>query len=436
MNVIHPELECAVGKVAFEDALQRLLSIVPAPFECALTRTVTCPGHVLAEAVVACRDLPSFDQSAMDGYAIFAADAATQKFLPVIGRTAAGEAPGRLVTPGAYRVFTGAPIPLGADCVVVQEDVHVVGKNLILNATPPRGANIRRRGEDVRIEDLLISAGTVLDWRHQTMLAAQGIQLVAVRRPARVAVLSTGNGFSASPDLAPGQIHDSNLSMLAGLLAAWGADVRTTLTTRDDRTAMRAAFQRIAAEVDLVVSTGGVSVGEEDHVRAAVHEAGGRAALLKVAMKPGKPLAFGRVGDAVFLGLPGSPQAALAGAVGFLNPLLAKMSGKLPPAPCFARTRFAIRHKPGRSEFVPVRLRAPDGCLWAEVLGPRGSGRLRPMLEADGLAFLRADQGDIGPGKIVPVSRLPVASQVDAAVWCRGDAMIKSFRDHLEVLMP
>jgi molybdopterin molybdotransferase len=415
MNAIHPGLECAVGNVAFEDALRGLLCLVPAPVPFRPVRTGACLGRVLAETVVARRDLPGFDQSAMDGYAIFAADAARQKFLPVIGRTAAGQAPGRLVTPGAYRVFTGAPIPLGADCVVVQEEVQLIEEKLILDAAPPRGANIRRRGEDVRIGDILISAGTVLDWRHQTMLAAQGIQVVAIRRAVRVAVLSTGNELSTTSDLAPGQIHDSNLSMLAGLLSAWGADVRTTVTSRDDRTAMRAAFQYIAEDVDLVVSTGGISAGEEDHVRAVLHEAGGRAAFLKVAMKPGKPLVFGRLGNAVFLGLPGNPQAALAGAVGFLTPLLARISGTMPPAPCFARSRFAIRHKPGRSEFVPVRLRAPDGCLWAEALGPRGSGRLRPMLDADGLAFLRADQGDIGPGNIVSVRRLPVASHVDVA---------------------
>jgi molybdopterin molybdotransferase len=151
-----------------------------------------------------------------------------------------------------------------------------------------------------------------------------------------------------------------------------------------------------------------VSAGEEDHVHAAFREAGGRAVLLKVAMKPGKPLVLGRLGDAVFLGLPGNPQAALASAVGFLSPLLARMRGTAPPPPCFARSRSAIRHKRGRSEFAPVRLCASDGSLWAEVVGPCGSGQLRPMLDADGLAFLRADQGDIEPGDLVPVRKLPV----------------------------
>jgi molybdopterin molybdotransferase len=268
---------------------------------------------------------------------------------------------------------------VGADRVVVQEDARVSEGKLFVNAAPPSSANIRRQGEDVRTGDVLIAAGTVLDWRHQTVLAAQGIDTIAMRRAARVAVLSTGNELSAPSDPTPGQIHDSNRPMLAGLLTAWGANVRTTLVARDDPSALRSAFQRTAADADIVVSTGGVSVGEEDHVHAAVREAGVRVAVLNVAMKPGKPLALGRLGDAVFLGLPGNPQAALAGAVGFVSPLLARMSGTMPPAPCFARSRFAVRHKPGRSEFVPVRLRAPDGCLWAEVLGPRGSGRLRPI---------------------------------------------------------
>jgi molybdopterin molybdotransferase len=313
MNAIHPGPGCAVGDVTYEDALQRLLCLVPAPTPCRSVDAAACSGSVLAEAVVARRDLPSFDQSAMDGYAISVADAARQKFLPVIGRTAAGDAPGRLVTLGAYRIFTEAPLPSGADCVLAQEDVDIIEGSLILDTPPPCGANIRRRGEDVRIGDILISAGTVLDWRHQTILAAQGIQAVAIRRAVRVAVLSTGNELSATSDLAPGQIHDSNLWMLAGLLAAWGADVRTTATSRDNPTAMRAALQRIAADVDLVVSTGGISAGEEDHVLAVVHEAGGRGAVLKVAMKPGKPLVLGRLGDAAFLALPGNPQGGARG---------------------------------------------------------------------------------------------------------------------------
>src|ERR1700761_7128674 len=273
MNAIPPGLECAVGNVTYEEALQRLLRLVRGPVPSRLIETAACCGRVLAQAVVARRDLPGFDQSAMDGYAVLAADAAKNEVLPLIGRTAAGEAPGRLDTPGAYRVFTGAPIPSGADCVVVQEDVQVIGGNVVLDAAPPSGANVRRRGEDVRIGDVLIAAGTVLDWRHQTMLAAQGISTVSVRRAARVAVLSTGNELRAAPDLAPGQIHDSNLPMLAGLLAAWGAEVRTTVVARDDPTAVRAALQRIAADADIVVSTGGVSVGEEDHVRAALLQA-------------------------------------------------------------------------------------------------------------------------------------------------------------------
>jgi molybdopterin molybdotransferase len=380
MNAIHPGLECAVGNTTFEDALQRLLCLVRAPLPSQLVEMAGCSGRVLAEAVVARRDLPGFDQSAMDGYAVLAADAARHEVLPLIGRTAAGDAPGRLGTPGAYRVFTGAPMPSGADCVVVQEDVQVIEGSLVLDMAPPSGANVRRRGEDVRTGDVLIAAGTMLDWRHQTMLAAQGIKTVVVRRAARVAVLSTGNELSATPDLAPGQIHDSNLPMLAGLLVAWGAEVRATLVSEDDPTAVHAAFQRIAADADIVVSTGGVSVGEEDHVRAALLQAGGHVAVLKVAMKPGKRLALGRLGDAVFLGLPGNPQAALAGAAGFLSPLLARMGGAMPATPSFARSRREIRHKPGRSEFIPVRLdwgrrmdvygRTPWG-----IVGQAASGR-------------------------------------------------------------
>ncbi|HEX2942201.1 MAG TPA: molybdopterin molybdotransferase MoeA, partial [Rhodopila sp.] len=273
-----------------------------------------------------------------------------------------------------------------------------------LAAVPPPGTNVRRRGEDIAAGAELIWAGTRLDWRHVTVLAGQGIASIPVRRRPRVTLLSSGRELrAAGTHLAAGQIHDSNLPMLAALLTAWGASVRSAPVVADDAEAMQAALRAAAASADLVVTTAGISVGNEDHVRTALHALGGDLAVLKVAMKPGKPLAAGRLGNAVFLGLPGNPQAALAGALAFIQSLLARLSGSATPAPLHAHAAFDLHRRPGRAEFVAVRLTQRGAGLWAERAGPDGSGRLAPLLVASGFAFLPASVTDIRQGDPLPV---------------------------------
>jgi molybdopterin molybdotransferase len=342
----------------------------------------------------------------MDGYAVCSADLMPGTRLPVTGRTAAGEAPGLLAPGGAHRILTGAPLPGGADAVIAQEHVVRDGDSVTTGATPSPGTNVRRRGEDISAGQALIAAGTVLDWRHVTVLASQGIETVTVRRRPRVALLSSGRELcGAGRALAAGQIHDSNAPMLTALLTSWGADVLALPVVADEPAAMCAALSRAALDSDLVVTTAGISVGDEDHVRDALAALGGDLSVLKVAMKPGKPLAAGRLGQACFIGLPGNPQAALAGAVGFLRPLLARLNGSATPAPVRARACFEARRKPGRSEFVPVRLFQRDSCLWADRAGPDGSGRLAPLLAASGLAFVSDRQADVHHGDILDVHR-------------------------------
>lgn len=385
----------------FEDALVRVLSLatrLPARI------LEPAPGLVLAEPVAARLDLPGFDQSAMDGYAVRHADLAPGAWLPITGRTAAGEPPSRLTPGGAHRILTGAPLPDGADTVIMQEDTERQGDTLRIAVLPKAGANIRRRGEDIRVSAELIAPGTMLDWRHLTILAAQGICAVAVRPRPRIALLSSGRELAArGATLAPGQIHDSNQPMLAALLTAWGADVRCAAIVPDDPAAMQAALRAATLDADLVLTTAGISVGDEDHVRDALNAIGGDLSVLKVAMKPGKPLAAGRLGDAVFVGLPGNPQAALAGAIGFVRPLLAHMTGTAAPPPLHATATFSLRRKTGRAEFLPVRLSQAGACLQASRTGRHGSGRLSPLLEADGLAFLDADTECVGDEHILPV---------------------------------
>jgi molybdopterin molybdotransferase len=263
---------------------------------------------------------------------------------------------------------------------------------------------VRRRGEDIRIGQRLIAEGATLDWRHIAVLAAQGVQSVSVLRRPRVTLLSSGRELRGPGEsLAPGQIHDSNLPMLAALLHAGGAVVRTMAVVEDDVAAMRSSLRHAAIDADLVLTTAGISVGEEDHVRDALRDLGAELAVHKVAMKPGKPLAFGRFEDAVFIGLPGNPLAALAGAIGFVRPLLARMGGAGAPAPIHARAGFEIRRKSGRTEFVPVCLRQRNACIWAERGGLDGSARLAVLLQASGFVVLSEEDTDVHHGDLLCV---------------------------------
>jgi molybdopterin molybdotransferase len=403
MNAFATGFGCATEGMPFEAALARILNLAndtPVPEQVVLAASA---GRVLAETFMARLTLPGFDQSAMDGYAVRCADLTPGVLLPVTGRTAAGEAPGSLVT-GAHRILTGAPLPAGADAVVPQEAVDRHADMVRIAAVPPVATNVRRRGEDIRTGDELIPGGTILDCRHITVLAAQGVSHVTVRRRPRVALLSSGRELrGAGESLTPGQIHDSNMPMLAALLAAWGADVRPMPVIDDDAAAMQDALRSAAGSADLVLTTAGISVGDEDHVRVALIALGGDLTVLKVAMKPGKPVAAGRIGDAVFIGLPGNPVASLAGAVGFVRPLLARMTGTAMPRPLQALAAFEMSRNPGRSEFIPVRLIQKDTRLWAERAGPDGSGRLAPLLRAAGLAHVPADATHVRAGRPVDV---------------------------------
>jgi len=399
-----PAFGCAAGGIRFDDAVEHVLSLAPSRLRTETVPLVECAGRVIAAPFEARLDLPGFDRSAMDGYAVSCADLKTGVWLPAIGRTVAGEAPGRLFPGSAHRIMTGAPVPDGADAVIAQETVYQRGGMLQIGAVPPVGCNVRRRGEDIRIGQRLIAKGATLDWRHIAVLAAQGVQYVSVLRRPRVTLLSSGRELRGPGEsLAPGQIHDSNLPMLAALLHASGAVVRTTAVVEDDVAAMRSSLRHAAIDADLVLTTAGISVGEEDHVRDALRDLGAELAVNKVAMKPGKPLAIGRFDDAVFIGLPGNPLAALAGAIGFVRPLLARMGGAAAPAPVHARAGFEMRRKSGRTEFIPVCLRQRDACIWAVRAGPDGSARLAVLRQASGFAVLPEEDTDIRHGNLLCV---------------------------------
>jgi molybdopterin molybdotransferase len=276
MNAIASAFGRAAGGMPFEDALERVLRLVPAPLAFENISLTFCVGRVLAEPFEARLNLPGFDQSAMDGYAVRSADVMTGMAIPVTGRTAAGDAPCRLSAGGAHRILTGAPLPDGADAVIAQENVHRDGDLVHIERVPPIGTNVRQRGEDIRAGDELIAAGTTLDWRHSTVMAAQGAADVVVRRRPRVTLLSSGKELRGlGESLTPGQIHDSNIPMLVALLTAWGVEVRPVSMVADDALSMQAALRDAAEHADLVLTTAGISVGDEDHVRDALQALGG-----------------------------------------------------------------------------------------------------------------------------------------------------------------
>ncbi|SCY92906.1 gephyrin-like molybdotransferase Glp [Microvirga guangxiensis] len=363
-------------------------------------------GRTLAEDVSAGVAMPAFDQSAMDGYAVALGDtmlpAGTR--LPVVGRIPAGEAAVPLSPGHAVRVFTGAPLPAEADAVLMQEHGWRDGDDLVLHRMLRSGDNIRRRGEDIERGDSLLSWGVRLDARHVALLSAQGRSAVAVLRRPRVAVISTGSELiQPGSSLVGPSVYDSNRPMVMTLAAQAGLDVVDGGWVRDDPDALAAILQEVSTQCDLVVTTGGASVGEEDHSAPAVARAGGACETLRIALKPGKPAVVGRIGAAAYLGLPGNPVAALVSWLILGGAVVAALEGRpfrrRPGCPMPAASRFERR--PGRTEFAPGRLVGDGGSPAVEILGRGGSARLRPLVEADGLVEIHPLHAPVEAGDVI-----------------------------------
>ncbi|MDO9710802.1 molybdopterin molybdotransferase MoeA [Paracraurococcus lichenis] len=404
---IHAPLACCdeePGLLPVAEARARLLhGALPVAGEEVLAPTAAL-GRLLAAAPRSARSLPPFDQSAMDGYALHAADLAAGATdlaagaAPlVLRRIAAGDPPGPAIGPGeAVRVLTGAPVPPGAAAVVMEEHV-ALREGRVEPRRPPRpGTNIRRRGEDLAEGDLLLAPGTRLDARHLALLAAADIDQVAVRRRVRVALLSNGNELGAA-------IRDSNRPMLAALLARPEIALTDLGVLPDDPAALAAALAEAARGHDLILASGGISGSDADHLPGALRAAGGEVEVLKLAQKPGKPLAHGRLGAARCLFLPGNPLAALVGFLTLGRPLLARLAGAAEgagPAPVAALAARGFARKPGREEFLPARVIGQDasGLPLVEPAGLFGSARLVPLAAADGLLWVPADIAQVRPG--------------------------------------
>lgn len=346
-------------------------------------------GRILAATIEAPCALPPFDQVAMDGYALrLSGKKGVPLVLPISGRTCAGDKPDVLAPGTAHRVMTGAALPSGADTVVVQEHVTRRGDLVQFGLDVEPGSHIRRVGEDVKPGTTILRPGCVIGWAEIALLSALGIATVSVARPLQTAIVVTGSELRrAGEPLPSGAIYDSNGPMLVAMLEAPYAHV-SKLTVRDDPTAITHALESLAESADLVIVTAGMSVGEKDHVRDAVVRAGGQLDIVKVAMKPGKPLAFGTLGGAYFVGLPGNPQAAAFGAVAFVRPMMTALLGQAPARRITAEIAFAYPRMPDRTELLPVRLSVEQGRLTAYRSGSGGSHRMMPMLSANAIAVV------------------------------------------------
>jgi molybdopterin molybdotransferase len=372
-------------------------------------------GRVVAADVVAPVDVPPFDNSAVDGYAVRAADLddARETALAIVDRVAAGHAAAHAVRAGeAIRIFTGAPMPAGADTVFMQEDCRVDGARVIVPPGLKRGANRRDAGEDVRAGSIVLPAGRRLSVQHVALAAAVGLTRVSVRRRVRVALFSTGDEIvEPGARLPQAALYDSNRYLLSGLVARFGAEVTDLGILRDDPQTLAAEIRAAAAGHDLVLTSGGVSAGEADHVRGAV-EGIGRLVFWRVAIKPGRPVAMGVIpgsgpgpeAGAAFVGLPGNPVAVFVTFVRVVRPLLLRLAGAL-PEPLIAlpvRAGFSYRKRKGRREYVRVALRAAADGGWETVKhAQEGAGVLTSLTETDGLAELSEDTTTVEPGSTV-----------------------------------
>jgi molybdopterin molybdotransferase len=363
--------------------------------------------RVLARDVVSPIDVPAHDNSAMDGYALRSADLAAngETTLRIVGTAFAGTAFRGPLGPGdAVRIMTGAVMPEGCDTVVVQEVARVDGDRVTVPAGQQPGQNRRRRGEDLKAGGPALAAGRILRPADLGLLASLGYAEVPVQRRLRVAFFSTGDELrSIGEPLDEGCIYDSNRYTLYGMLRRLGVEVIDMGVVPDSREALEAAMTTASRSADAIVSSGGVSVGEADFTRDVMDRLGD-VAFWKIAMRPGRPMAFGRVGDACYFGLPGNPVAVMITFYFFVRDALLRQMGAGPSTVIPVRVRCVdrLRKKPGRTEYQRARLvQGPDGVFEARTTGSQGSGVLRSMSEANCILVLGHEQGDVAPGDLV-----------------------------------
>ncbi|MFS8070648.1 MAG: gephyrin-like molybdotransferase Glp, partial [Byssovorax sp.] len=393
--------------LTFAEALARLLGSA-SPLGAERVSLDDAASRVLAEDLAAPAPMPAFDYSAMDGYALRSSDhlGAGPFQIPVVGESAAGQPLPALAPGSACRIFTGARLPEGADAVVMQEHVERAGDTITLGSAARAGAHIRRRGTDLEEGAIALRRGARLTPGRVALAAAlDRPQLLVARRPV-VTVLCSGDELrSPGTPASPGSIAESNGYFVAAQARAAGAIVRVAPFVRDDAAIARDAVQDALRGADVVVTIGGVSVGDHDVIRPALEAAGVTLDFWRVKIKPGKPLAVGRAGSAHVVGLPGNPASASLTFVLFGVPLLRALQGDAAPLPVRLRARIAgaVRREPGREEFRRARLAQGEAGLVAQLLTNQDSGAVTSFAEAEALVVIAADRAGVDEGETLEV---------------------------------
>lgn len=392
---------CATpGLISVEQAIEKILSQAEPVEQVESINILDALGRVLAEDLSSTIDVPGYDNSAMDGYAVRSEDCQVSgNKLPVSQRIPAGQV-GKVLEPGsAARIFTGAPVPEGADAVVMQElceqlDDEKQGDSVKINTVVKAGSNVRRAGEDIANGSVVLTSGKRLRAQELGLLASVGLAEFKIKRKLKVATFFTGDEIVApGQPLAPGQIYNSNRYTLRGLLQAMDCEIVDLGIVPDTLEATLDVLKQAAAGADLVITSGGVSVGEEDYVRIALEQLG-ELSMWRIAMKPGKPVAFGKVEDALFMGLPGNPVSVFVTFLLFARCLILKLQGV---EDCLAKRTSVIADfdwpAVKRQEYLRVRLIQKDNQTVAQSYPHQGSGVLSSASWADGLVEVPIDQG-------------------------------------------
>lgn len=395
------------GMLSLEQAQARILDSIPVLQATERASLWQAQGRILAQTVTAPLDVPPHRNSAMDGYALRHADLASKQPLRVVGSSFAGHPFVGAVQAGeCIRIMTGATVPEGADTVVMQEHVQRDGEHIQLSTPPKAGANVRHPGEDMRVGDTVLEAGHKLNAADLGLLASLGIGEVKVLRRPRVAFCSTGDELkSVGETLQPDDIYDSNRYTLYGLLQKLDVEILDLGTIRDTPEAVEHAFQQASQSADVLITSGGVSVGEADHVAQTLQRLG-QVNFWKIAVKPGKPLAFGTLGDCFFFGLPGNPVAVMATFLLLARPAILKLRGEsVPLVPEYsAICDSKLKKAPGRKDYQRgICQRDTNGQWRVASTGGQGSHILRSMSQANCFIALPLEWGDVAAGTAVTI---------------------------------
>lgn len=383
----------------------------------AISNQVNCHGRterltikhaldrIIAEDITASLNVPPQNNSAMDGYAVRSADLPSQS-LTIVGESFAGHPfTGNLEPNTCVRIMTGAVVPNGADCIVMQEEVNRVGDYVTIDKAHKEGQFIREAGSDIQLGSVVLARGQRLGAAELGLLASLGIAEVTVFERAKVALMSTGDELKlANETLTDGDIYESNGTTLTALLNKWPVDVIDLGIIPDNKEAIRAAFDEAIAQADLLISSGGVSVGEADFVREILDEKG-KIGFWRLAMKPGKPLAFGQLHSGLFLGLPGNPVSSMVTFIQVGQPLLRNLCGEQDKQPLLlqAKLQTPIRKRPGRRDFQRAIVSNDEGELTVSVVGSQQSNVLTSMAQANCFIVLPEAEGNVEVGHYVTV---------------------------------